>query len=223
MIDPKAAISESLGRSEEDTTGSPANTVEPAARRQWRMDWQEKSRFLSKQQWQASSANGDQFVVHTTRHSTKGVVKQLCCIYRWKPGWHNCLYRLRVEFLANGEVVEYWNREEHDHKQILPLRAAPLKDAQVQDAIKEGVLDGLKPEQIIMKLEQLGLPVPSRKSLYNKIAYIRRTLTQYSSEFSTKDLKGWAETLSGSTGEDEAFVISSTIDDSAGEDGIPNF
>ena len=59
--------------------------------------------------------------------------------------------------------------------------------------------------------------------MYNKIAYIRRTLTQYSSEFSTKDLRGWAETLSGSTGEDEAFVIGSTIDDSAGEDGIPNF
>ena len=98
-----------------------------------------------------------------------------------------------------------------------------MKDAQVQDAIKEGFLDGLKPEQIIMKLERLGLPVPSHRSLYNKIAYIRRTLTQCSSEFTTKDLRGWAETLSGSTGEDEAFVIGSTIDDSAGEDGIPNF
>ena len=73
-------------------------------------------------------------------------------------------------------MVEYWNGEEHDHKQILPLRAAPLKDAQVQDAIKEGVLDGLKPEQIIMKLERLGLPVPSHRSVYNKIAYIQRTL-----------------------------------------------
>ena len=72
-------------------------------------------------------------------------------------------------------------------------------------------------------MERLGLPVPSRRSLYNKIAYIRRTLTQYSSEFSTKDLRGWAETLNGSTSEDEAFVIGSTIDDSAGEDGIPNF
>ena len=59
--------------------------------------------------------------------------------------------------------------------------------------------------------------------MYNKIAYIRRTLTQYSSEFSTKDLRGWAETLSGSTGEDEAFAIGSTVDDNASEDGIPNF
>ena len=56
VTDPEATISESLGRSEEDTTGSPANTGEPAARRQRRMDWQEKSRFPSKQQWQASSA-----------------------------------------------------------------------------------------------------------------------------------------------------------------------
>ena len=48
--------------------------------------------------------------------------------------------------MANGEVVEYWNGEEHDHKQILPLPAAPLKDALVQNAIKEGILDGLKPE-----------------------------------------------------------------------------
>ena len=64
--------------------------------------------------------------------------------------------------------------------------------------------------------------VPSSGSL-EQIAYIRRTLTQYSSEFSTKDLRRWAETLSGSASEDEAFVIGSTIDDSAGEDEIPNF
>ena len=147
-------------------------------------------------------------MVHTTRHTTKGVVKQLRCVYGRKPGWHNCLYWLRVEFLANGEVVEYWNGEEQTTSIFCPQRAAPLKDAQVQDAIKEGVLDGLKPERIIMKLEWLGLPVPSCRSLYNKIAYIRRTLTQNSSEFSTKDLRGWAETLSGSTGEDEALVIS---------------
>ena len=46
---------------------------------------------------------------------------------------------------------------------------------------------------------------------------------QYSSEFSTKDLRGLAETMSGSTGEDEALVIGSIVDDSAREDGIPNF
>ena len=75
MTNPEATISESLGRSEEDTTRSLANTGELAARRQRRMDWQEKFRFPSKQQWQGSSASGDQFVVHTTRHTTKGVVK----------------------------------------------------------------------------------------------------------------------------------------------------
>ena len=125
--------------------------------------------------------------------------------------------------MANGEVVEYWNREEHDHKQILPLQAAPLEDAQVPDAIKEGVLDGLKPEQKIMKLEWHGLPAPSRRSLYNKTAFIRRTLTLYSSKFSTKDLRRWAETLSGSTSEDEALVIGSIVDKNVGKDGIPNF
>ena len=85
-------------------------------------------------------------MVHTPKHTTKGAVKQLHCIYGQKPSWHHCLYWLRVEFLANGEVVEYKNGEEHDHKKILPLQAGPLKDAQVQDAIKEGVLDGLKLE-----------------------------------------------------------------------------
>ena len=33
VTDPEATISESLDRSEEDTTGSPANTGEPVARR----------------------------------------------------------------------------------------------------------------------------------------------------------------------------------------------
>ena len=122
VTDPEATTSQSLGRSKEDTTGFPANTGEPVARRQQRMDWKEKSRFPSKQQWKASSTSGDQFVVHTTKHTTKRVVKQLGCIYGRKLGWHNCLYWLWVEFLANGEVVEYWNGEEHDHKQILPLQ-----------------------------------------------------------------------------------------------------
>ena len=48
-------------------------------------------------------------------------------------------------------------------------------------------------------------------------------MTQYSSEFSTKDLRGWAETLSGSIDEDEALVIGSIVDDSASEDGMHNF
>ena len=56
--------------------------------------------------------------------------------------------------------------------------------------------------------------------LYNKTAYIRRTL---SLKFSTKDIKGWAKTLSGSTSKDEAPIIGSIVDDSVGEDRIPNF
>ena len=75
VTDPEATISESLGKSEEDTTGSLANTGEPIARRQRRMDWQEKSRFPSNSNCRRVSQNGDQFVIHTTRHTTKGVAK----------------------------------------------------------------------------------------------------------------------------------------------------
>ena len=57
VTDPEATISESLGRSEEDTPGFPINIGEPTARRQRKMDWQEKPRFPSKQQWQASFAS----------------------------------------------------------------------------------------------------------------------------------------------------------------------
>ena len=79
---------------------------------------------------------------------------------------------------------------------------ASLKDAQVQSAIKEGVLDGLIPKRIVMKLERHGLPVPSHRAFYNKIAYIGRALTKDSSKFNTKDLRDWAEALSGSIDED---------------------
>ena len=70
------------------------------------------------------------------------------------------------------------------------LASSPIERRSGLGCYQGRVLDGLKLERIIMKLERLGLPVPSRGSLYNKIAYIRRTLTQYSSEFSTKDLGG---------------------------------
>ena len=60
----------------------------------------------------------------------------------------------------------------------MALQVPALRDEQVQHTIKEAVLDGLKPERIIMKLERLGLPVPSRRSLYNRVAYLRRTVTK---------------------------------------------
>ena len=119
--------------------------------------------------------------------------------------------------------MQSWNGEDHYHQKHLVSQVAPLKDAQVQSAIKEGVLDGLMPERIVMKLERHGLPVPSRRALYNKIAYIRRTLTKDSSKFNTKDLRDWAETLSGSIDEDAALVIGQHIEDSAAEDGVPSF
>ena len=119
--------------------------------------------------------------------------------------------------------MQSWNGEDHYHQKHLVSQVAPLKDAQVQSAIKEGVLDGLMPERIVMKLERHGLPVPSHRALYNKIAYIRRTLTKDSSKFNTKDLRDWAETLSGSIDEDAALVIGQHIEDSAVEDRVPSF
>ena len=74
-----------------------------------------------------------------------------------------------------------------------------------------------------MKLERHGLPAPRCKALYNKIAYMRRTLTMDSSKFNSKDLKDWAEALSGSIDEDATLVIGQSIEDSAAEDVAPRF
>ena len=63
----------------------------------------------------------------------------------------------------------------------------------------------------------------SRRAFYNKLAYISRTLTKYSLKFNTKDLRDWAETLSGSIDEDAALVIGQHIEDSAAKDGVPSF
>lgn len=59
--------------------------------------------------------------------------------------------------------------------------------------------------------------------MYNKIDYFRRNLTWDSSEFIQKSFRGWAEILSGNKNIDEALPISSIVDDSVGEDGVPNF
>ena len=119
--------------------------------------------------------------------------------------------------------MQSWNGEDHYHQKNLVSQVAPLKDAQVQSAIKEGVLDGLMTKRIFMKLERHGLPIPSRKALYNKTIYIRRTLTKDNSKFNTKDLRDWAEPLSGSIDEDAALVIGQHIEDSVAEDGVPSF
>ena len=207
----------------EDINTCPQITNDSAARRQHIMEWEERGRFPSKEEWQQSLRNEGQFVTHFSKNTTRGVVKILRCAYGKKVGWHKCPYKLRVEHLVGGEVVECWNGEEHHHQQIMALQVPALRDEQVQQTIKEAVLDGLKPERIIMKLERLGLPVPSRRSLYNRIAYLKRTVTTDSSEFSTKDLRDWAETLSSTLEEDAPLVIGQNVDDNTGEDGIPNF
>ena len=207
----------------EDINAYPQITNDPAARRQRIMEWEERGRFPSKEEWQQSLRNEGQFVTHFSKNTTRGVVKILRCAYGKKVGWHKCPYKLRVEHLPGGEVVECWNGEEHHHQQVMALQVPALRDEQVQHTIKEAVLDGLKPERIIMKLERLGLPVPSRRSLYNRVAYLRRTVTKDSSEFSTKDLRDWAETLSCTLEEDAPLVIGQNVDDNTGEDGIPNF
>ena len=63
---------------------------------------------------------------------------------------------------------------------------------------KEGILDGLMPERIFMKLERYGLPIPSCKALYNRVAYIRRTLTIDNLKFNTKDLRDLDKAFKGS-------------------------
>ena len=67
------------------------------------------------------------------------------------------------------------------------------------------------------------LPVPSRKALYNKIAYIRRALTINNSKFKTKDLRDWGEAFSGRIDKDAKLVIGQNIEDSATMDGVPKF
>ena len=91
-----------------------------------------------------------------------------------------------MEHLLGGEVVECWNGEEHHQQQVMALQVLALRDEQVQNTIKKAVLDGLKPKRIIIKLEWLGLPILSRRSFYNRIACLQRTITKDSSEFSTK-------------------------------------
>ena len=120
-------------------------------------------------------------------------------------------------------MVQSSNGEDHYHQKNLVSQLAPLKDARVQSAIKERVLDNLMPHRINMKLERHGLPVPSYRALYNKVAYIRRTLTKDSSKFNKKDLRDWAEAFSGSIGKDAALVIGHHVEDSAAKDGVPSF
>ena len=190
LTDPSATISEGEGNNEEDRAPCPTSRNEPPAKRQRRVDWQEMSRFQSKEQWQQRFGNERQFVLHNTRHTTKGVLKIYRYTYAKKAGWHQCPNQLHVEFLSGGEVVQSWNGEDHYHQKNLVSQMAPLKDTRVQSAIKEGVLDGLMPERIIMKLERHGLPIPSRKALYKKIPYIRRTLTMDNSKLNTKRPQG---------------------------------
>ena len=52
LADPSATIFEGEGNNEEDKAPCPTSRNEPQAKRQRRVDWQEMSRFQSKEHWQ---------------------------------------------------------------------------------------------------------------------------------------------------------------------------
>ena len=95
------------------------------------MEWEERGRFPSKEEWQQSLRNEGQLVTHFSKNTTRGVVKILRCAYGKKVGWHKCPYKLRVEQLPGGEVVECWTGEEHHHQQVMALQVPALRDEQV--------------------------------------------------------------------------------------------
>ena len=64
LADPSATISEGEGNNEEDMAPCLASRNEPPAKRQQRVDWQEMSRFQSKEQWQQCFGNEEQFVLY---------------------------------------------------------------------------------------------------------------------------------------------------------------
>lgn len=59
----------------EDINACPQIADGPATRRQSRMEWEERGKFPSKDQWQQISRNEGQFVTHITKTTTRGVVK----------------------------------------------------------------------------------------------------------------------------------------------------
>ena len=68
-------------------------------------------------------------------------------------------YGARVEGMSDAEIVD----QALAALEVMYGQVAPLKDAQVQSVVKEGVLDGLMTERIIIKIEWHGLPIQAAK------------------------------------------------------------
>ena len=146
LVDLQATISKGDRNTKKDRVVCFASYNKLRAKRQQRVDWQEMSRFHSKEQWQVAFGNKGHFVVHNTRHTTKGALTIFCCTYARKAGWYQCPNQLCIKFVAGGHVVQCWKGGNHHHQKSLLSQVAPLKDARVQSAIKEGVLDVLMPK-----------------------------------------------------------------------------
>ena len=109
------------------------------------------SRFHSKEQWQATFGNEGHFVLHNTRHTTKGVLKFFHCTYAKKAGWHhcpnNCVSSSSQE--GTGGVVLEWGGPLTPKGFGLP--SGTIEGRTGLECHKEGVLDALMPKRIIIK------------------------------------------------------------------------
>ena len=87
----------------------------------------------------------------------------------------------------------------------LPKKA--LKNPEVRATIDESVEDGIKPERIIKKLQRKHLPIPSKKQLFNRIAYVKSKRGGVQGGASTCILMEWARNVGAPTSPDAPMVI----------------
>ena len=213
---------ESNTETESDTAeGTSSPPQQPKRRKE---DWREVERFATKQDWRRSWEDGGVYVKDYRRDNNDGMKVFYRCKFTRKRGWHPCPCKRCVLFQPDGQVIEFWNGEEHDHRSILlQLPSNPLQNPEVRATVDEAVEDGLKPEGIIRKLQRKHLPLPSKKQLFNRISYLKRKRGGVQGVASTGTLVEWVRNLGAPTSPDAPLVIGQHQENLPGADGIPRF
>ena len=107
---------ESNTETESDTAeGTSSPPQQPKRRKE---DWREVERFATKQDWRRSWEDGGVYVKDYRRDNNDGMKVFYRCKFTRKRGWHPCPCKRCVLFQPDGQVIEFWNGEEHDHKLI---------------------------------------------------------------------------------------------------------
>ena len=147
--------------------------------------------------WLEGKQGTDWLVKGPKQKTCLGSKQYYKCRYAQKTGYQGCDYKICALFCRTSESVEVsWNGRDHSHEKTGDRGEdieKTVMDHRATLVVKKALEEGKKPMEIRRSLRAEEFVVPTKRQLWNAIAYIRRKNESSTTDFTTSKLATWID------------------------------